>query len=158
PKHKKIKGSRKMFESFTQAASAAAETATLSMDNLVVFISMLLLSFVLPLAILFAKVFFKDRRIYAGKLLAAEFEELAKTYTFRFALAKYVDTGRTSIRDSLASYDRSNIFRTCRSELPAYLLPVLAYAVICAAGFYTAIMVKIVDVDKPDHFDNYLIY
>jgi len=147
----------------TVDASASSSSTTVlypTVDNLMVFISLVLLSFILPLAILFAKVFFKDRRMYAAKVLHAEFPELAKTYTFRFALAKYVDTNdaSASIRELLANYRTSQTIRNCRSELLAYVLPAIAYGVICAAGFYTAMMVRVVDIDNPDHFDNYLIY
>src|SRR3954453_17193156 len=117
----------------TADASASSSSTTVlypTVDNLMVFISLVLLSFILPLAFLFAKVFFKDRRMYAAKVLHAEFPELAKTYTFRFALAKYVDTGDTStnIRELLAKYRTSQTIRNCRSELLAYVLPVLSYA------------------------------
>jgi hypothetical protein len=124
-------------------------------DNTVIFISLLLLSCLLPLAILFAKVFFKDRRLYAAKILASEFPKLAETYTFSFAVAKYLDAAGP-VKETLSKVDRTRICRSAFSEIPAYILPVLSYATICATGFYTAIAITVVT--QPDHFDNYLIY
>jgi len=46
-------------------------------DRNVLIISLFLLSLILPLAIFLTKVFFRDRRAYAAKVLANEFPALA---------------------------------------------------------------------------------
>ena len=45
----------------------------------IVFVSLLLLSLILPLAIFLTKVFFRDRRAHAAKVLANEFPALAQS-------------------------------------------------------------------------------
>jgi hypothetical protein len=128
-------------------------------DHGIVNVSLLfLLSLILPLAIFLTKVFFKDRRAYAAKVLANEFPVLAQSYQFLFAVAKYID-GAESVSASLSQYSRLHTLRSALAEVPSYILPVLTYATICFSGFYVALMITVIVPKSSDYyFDNYLIY
>ena len=124
----------------------------------IVFVSLLLLSLILPLAIFLTKVFFRDRRAHAAKVLANEFPALAQSYQFLFAVAKYID-GADSVSASLSQYTRLHTLRIALAEIPSYILPVVSYAAICFTGFYTALLITVIAPQPTDYqFDNYFIY
>ena len=137
-------------------------------DRTVLLISLALLSLGLPLGIFATKMFLKDSRAIIAKCLSYEFPALAETYTFLFAVAKYADLfaaeqnglSEHSITNSLGRRSRWSKLKEALSELPSYLLPVLVYAAICFSGFYTAMVVAVVQPQSASeyHFDNYLIY
>jgi len=140
---------------------ASSKTTLFGLDNHgVVIVSLLLLSLILPLAIFLTKVFFRDRRAHAAKVLANEFPVLAQSYQFLFAVAKYMYIeGAESVSASLAQYSRWHSFRIAPAEIPSYVLPVVSYGLICFAGFYTALFITVLPPQSPDNdFDNYLIY
>src|SRR3954470_22352079 len=85
--------------------------------------SLVLLSFILPLAIFLTKVFFRHRRSYAAKALAHEFPVLDQSHTFLFVVVKYVEV-KDSVSEwlSQSQYNRWRAIRLTFREIPSYLL------------------------------------
>jgi hypothetical protein len=147
------------------AHSLIATVRSLSGEQIILILGIILFSLLLPSAIWLSKVFIKDRRINAAARLAKEFPVLAESYTFLFAVAKYVDASLSPSDGRLAtslveSPIRNKKWCNFKEDLPSYCLPIVSYALICFCGFYAALVIAVAKAPDPAvyHFDNYLIY
>ena len=63
------------------------------------------------------------------------------------------------MNEGLAAHSKQHVLSSAMKDIPSYILPVISYAAICFAGFYTAMVIAVVGPQPSGyHFDNYLLY